>query len=217
MQIVIAGGHGQIALLLTERLASRGDRVRGLIRAPEQEDDIRDAGGEPAVFDLEADDTDALVDLVRDADAVVFAAGAGPGSGPERKDTVDYGGAVKLLEAAERADVARYVIISSMGAGNPPQDDDVFSVYLRAKARADRAVMDSDLGWTVVRPGGLTDDEAVGTVTLDRRVDRGQIPRADVAEVLAQVLHDERTNGAVFEVVGGDTPIEEAIERLVSG
>lgn len=217
MHTVIAGGHGQIALLLTERLSDRGDTVRGLIRDAGQQDDVRAAGGEPAVFDLERDDVDDLVPLLEDADAVVFAAGAGPGSGPERKETVDYGGAVLLVEAAARAGVPRYVIVSSMGAGDPPDDDDVFSVYLRAKARADEAVMASDLDWTVVRPGRLTDDEPVGAVRLDRRVERGEIPRADVAAVLAHVLHDDRTVGHVFEVVGGDTPIDEAIDALVSG
>ena len=215
MHIVIAGGHGQIALLLTERLAARGDTVRGLIRDASQEGDVRDVGGEPVLFDLEEDGADELADHLGDADGVVFAAGAGPGSGAERKETVDYGGAVTLLDAARRAGVGRYVIISSMGAEDPPDDDDVFSVYLRAKSRADRAVMDSDLDWTVVRPGRLTDDEAVGTVTLDRRVARGEIPRADVAAVLAHVLHDDRTSGHVFEVVGGDTPIGEAIDTLV--
>lgn len=219
MRIVIAGGHGSIARLLSARLVELDDDtdVVGLIRKPEQADDIREVGAIPEVLDLEMASLDELTDAVQGADAVVFAAGAGPGSGAGRKETVDFAAAVNLRDAARQAGVARYVMVSAMGTDDPPTDDDVFSVYLRAKARADKALMESDLAWTIVRPGGLTDDEPTGKVALARHVDRGEIPRADVAAVLAAVLHRPATAGHVFELVGGDTPVADAIDDLVAG
>src|SRR5436190_11397974 len=142
MDVVIAGGHGKIGLRLGRLLAERGDRARGLIRNPAQSDDLSWAGVDPVLCDLEGDCDVAAA--VRGADAVVFAAGAGPGSGAERKRTMDYGGAVKLIEAAQANGIRRYVIVSSTGAGNPPPlgSGDVFGEYLRAKAAADDAVRD---------------------------------------------------------------------------
>lgn len=215
MDVAIAGGRGKIALHLTRLLAERGDGVRGLVRRDGQFDDVAAAGGRPVRFDLESQTTAELAEAIVGADAAVFAAGAGPGSGPERKETVDYGGAVKLVEAAEAAGVDRFLIVSSMGAAAPPSGDEVFSIYLRAKARADEAVMASGLVWTVVRPGRLTDDPATGAVTLASSVSRGEIPRADVAAVLVAALDEPRTAGHVFEVVGGGMPIGDAVEALV--
>lgn len=215
LDVLIAGGHGRIARALGRRLDEQGVRVRGIIRDPSQRDDLATIGMESLVLDLEEVDAGVVARAASDATAIVFAAGAGPGSGPERKETVDYGAAVKLIAAAHEAGIERYVMISSMGADDPPDGDDVFHVYLRAKARADSALMDSGLRWTIVRPGRLTDQEPTGRVTLARSVERGEVPRADVAHVLAACLRDDRTVGHVLEVVGGETPIEEAIERVV--
>lgn len=212
--VAIAGGHGQIALQLTLLLAAEGTEVRSLIRNPAHADDVGEAGGTPQLLDLEGTGGDAMTSALRDCDALVFAAGAGPGSGAARKETVDYGAAVALTDACRAAGVTRYVMVSAMGTDDPPGGDDVFAVYLRAKARADAALMDSDLSWTVVRPGRLTDDPATGRVSLARHVDRGEIPRADVATVLAAVLHRPDTIGKVFEVVGGEVPIPEALDAL---
>jgi uncharacterized protein YbjT (DUF2867 family) len=213
MDVVIAGGHGKIGQQLGELLAGNGDRVRGLIRKPEQADDLVAIGVEPVLCDLEADDDAATA--VEGADAIVFAAGAGPGSGAERKRTLDYGGAVKLIAAAKAAAVRRYVIVSSMGAGDPPaQGGDVFGEYLRAKADADQALEGSGLDYTVVRPGGLTDEPATGLVAIGARLERGQIPRADVAAVLAAVLAAGNAVGKTFELVSGETPIVAAIAAL---
>jgi uncharacterized protein YbjT (DUF2867 family) len=214
MDIVIAGGHGQIARRLTRRLAARGDRVRSLVRNPDHVLDCRSDGAEPVLLDLEEAELAHLTDAIAPADAVVFAAGAGPGSGAPRKETVDHGAAVLLLSAAQRAGIERYVMISAMGTDDPPTDDAVFSVYLRAKARADDEVMRSDRAWTIVRPGRLTDDPGTGQVRLARHVERGEVPRDDVAAVLAAVLARPDTAGHVFEVTSGDTPIEEAIDAL---
>src|SRR5687768_16051562 len=156
MDVAIAGAHGKVARRLTKLLVTRGDRVRGLIRNPDHAPDLRADGSDPVVCDLEVAAADEVAAAIAGSDAVVFAAGAGPGSGSERKLTVDRDGAIKLLEATKAAGVERYVIISSIGAENPPDGNDVFSVYLRAKAEADRAVMSSDRAWTVVRPVRLT-------------------------------------------------------------
>ncbi|MFL5781837.1 MAG: SDR family oxidoreductase [Thermoleophilaceae bacterium] len=212
MDVAIAGGHGKVGLQLGRLLAERGDRARGLIRRPEQEDDLRAAGVEPVVCDMEAGCD--LVDAITGADAVVFAAGAGPGSGADRKWTVDYAGAAKLIVAARAAGVRRYVILSSIGTREPPDGDEVFSVYLRAKARADEELRASGLDWTVVRPGSLTDDPGTGRVHAAERVDRGEIPREDVSATLLAVLDDPGSIGATFELVGGETPIPEAIAAL---
>jgi nucleoside-diphosphate-sugar epimerase len=184
MKVAIAGGHGKIGMLLGRILRERGDEARGLIRKPEQADALREAGVEPFVCDLEHDDD--LTAAVRGVDAIVFAAGAGPGSGAERKWTMDFGGAVKLIEAARSEGVGRYLIVSSMGADDPPAEGgDVFGQYLRAKAKADRELETSGLDFTIVRPGGLTDEPATGKVTVGIGLGRGEIPRADVAALLA--------------------------------
>jgi uncharacterized protein YbjT (DUF2867 family) len=212
VNVVIVGGHGQIGMRLSKILAERGDSPRGIIRQTEQADDLEKIGAEPIVLDIE--NVDDINDAFAGADAVVFAAGAGPGSGPARKETMDYGGAVKLLEAAKAKGVRRYVIVSSMGADANASGDDTFQVYLRAKGRADDAVRASGLDWTVVRPGRLTDDLGTGRVNLAANVPRGALSRDDVAQVLAAVLHAPATVGQTLELVGGDVPVEEAVEAL---
>jgi uncharacterized protein YbjT (DUF2867 family) len=215
MDVVLAGGHGNVARRLGRLLVQRGDHVRGLIRRPEHADDLRADGSEPVLCDLEAVEADEVAQAIEGADAVVFAAGAGPGSGPARKLTVDRDGAVKLLEAARSAGVPRYVIVSSVGAENPPADDDVFSVYLRAKAEADAAVTASDREWTVVRPGFLTDDPGTGRARIQADPIRDRVSRDDVAEVLAAVLHEPRSAGLTLYVVAGEEPIERALAKAL--
>jgi nucleoside-diphosphate-sugar epimerase len=214
MRVVIAGGHGKIAIELTRLLDERGDLVRSLIRNPDHAEAVREAGAtEAIVCDLEESDEDRVAEAVGEADVIVFAAGAGPGSGPDRKETMDYGGVVKLLAAAEHNGVPRFVVISSMGADAGHEGDDTFDFYLRAKGRADDAVRASGLDYLIVRPGGLTDDPPAGTVTAGESVERGRIPRADVAAVIATLLRDG-TPARTIEVVGGRTPIEGLAARL---
>lgn len=216
MVVAIAGAHGKIAMRLTARLVARGDDVIGLIRNPDHAADLRAIGAEPVVCDLEQASAEEIAGQVAQADAAVFAAGAGPGSGAERKLTMDRDGAVKLLEAtSERA--VPYVIVSSVGAENPPGDDDVFSVYLRAKAEADAAVQASDRDWTIVRPGRLTDDPGTGRVRIDTSPFRGEVPREDVAAVLDTVLHDSRASRRTLYVNGGEQPVEQALEEAFNG
>jgi uncharacterized protein YbjT (DUF2867 family) len=216
MDTVIAGAHGKIARRLARLLVARGDSVRGLIRNPDHAEDLRADGSEPVLLDLEAAEPEQVAEAVAGADAVVFAAGAGPGSGPERKLTVDRDGAIKLLGGARAADVPRYVMISSVGAESPPDDEDVFSVYLRAKAEADLALTASDRDWTVVRPGSLSDDRGTGRVRIQTDSIRDQVPRDDVAAVLAAVLAEPRSARLTIYVVGGEDPIEPALDAVLS-
>lgn len=216
MRIAIAGGHGKIARHLIRQLSSRGDAVVGIIRNPDHEPDLREDGAEPVVLDLERASIEEVAQVLRDVDAVVFAAGAGPGSGAERKDTVDRGAAVLLADAAEAAGVRRYVMVSSMGAdaGGHGIEDKVFAAYQEAKKAADEDLMARDLDWTIVRPGGLTDDPGTGLVHIARHTGRGSIPRADVANVLRTVLDDPTTSGLVFEVISGQQLIATSLRAL---
>lgn len=213
MEVAIAGGHGKIALLLGALLVERGNAVFGLIRDPAQEDDLHAVGIEPVICDIEGDDD--VAEAVSGAEAVVFAAGAGPGSGAERKWTVDYGGAVKLIDAAKAEGIDRYVMVSAMGAAEPPPEGgDVFGEYLRAKAKADSALVASGLAYTIVRPGGLTDDPPTGRVEIGERLERGEIARADVAAVLAAVLGADNTIGKTFDLITGEVPVLQAVSTL---
>jgi uncharacterized protein YbjT (DUF2867 family) len=211
MDVVIAGGHGKIARRLARLLAARGDRVRGLIRNPEHVADLQEDGSEPVVCDLESASDAEVAAAVSGADTVVFAAGAGAGSGSERKLTMDRDGATKLLEAARSAGPRRYVMVSSVGAEDPPDGDDTFSVYLRAKAEADRALAGSDRDWTIVRPGMLRDAPGEGRVRIQTDPIRAEVSRDDVAAVLAAVLGEPRSVGRILYVVGGNEPIDEAL------
>ncbi|TXS56408.1 SDR family oxidoreductase [Streptomyces sp. t39] len=215
MRIVIAGGHGQIALRLERLLSAAGHEVAGIIRRAEQGDDLRSAGAEPVLLDLEAASVEEVAAVLRGADAAVFAAGAGPGSGTGRKDTVDRGAAVLFADAAERAGVRRYIVISSMGADSAHQGDEVFDVYLRAKGAADDYVRGrSALDWTVLRPGMLTDDAGTGLVRLEASTGRGPVPRDDVAAVLAEMVESTATAGLTLELVSGSVPVSVAVKDV---
>jgi nucleoside-diphosphate-sugar epimerase len=216
MKVAIAGAHGKIAQLLTLKLVADGHSVVGLIRNPEHAWEIKELGASPSLCDLETESVDRVAQALEGADAAVFAAGAGPDSGAERKLTVDRDGAIKLLDAARAAGTERYVIVSSVGADDPPQDDSVMSVYLRAKADADAAVVASDRRWTVIRPGGLTDTAGTGCARIDTEPFRGEVSRDDVAAVLAAVLVDLEADGAILWVNGGETPIPEALATALS-
>ncbi len=218
MHVVIAGGHGKIALILEKLLTERGDSVTGLIRNPAQSADLEAAGARAVVLDLEQSSVEEVTDQLRGADAVVFAAGAGPGSGADRKETVDRDAAILLADAAEAAGVQRYVMISALAADDRTLDDgydEVFRAYMRAKADADANVRARPgLRTTIVRPGGLTDDAGTGVVRIAESTGRGTIPRADVAAVLLAVLDAPATAGKTFEVISGETPIAAAVAAI---
>ncbi|MFF6773989.1 SDR family oxidoreductase [Streptomyces sp. NPDC012637] len=215
MRVVIAGGHGQIALRLERLLAAGGHEPVGIIRRPEQEADLRAAGAEAVVLDLESASVGEVAAVLEGADAAVFAAGAGPGSGAERKESVDRGAAVLLADAAEQAGVRRFLVVSSMGAQSGHEGDAVFDAYLRAKGAADDDVRAREgLDWTILRPGMLTDDAGTGLVRLEASTGRGPIPRDDVAAVLAELLDTPATAGLTLELIMGSTPVAVAVRDI---
>ena len=213
MNVLVVGGHGQIALRTLRLLAGRGDTARGTIRDPAQAGDLEEAGAEAVICDLEAGGD--LTGAVHGSDAVIFAAGAGPGSGAERKRTVDFGGAVALIDACREAGVSRYLIVSAIGADKPDTWSDAMRPYYEAKRDADLALADSGLEYTIVRPGGLTDDPGSGLVVVGTPLqETGTVSRDDVAATLVGVLDRPATAGIAFDLLGGETPIDAALDSL---
>jgi uncharacterized protein YbjT (DUF2867 family) len=212
MNVVIVGGHGKVALQLEKLLAERGDSPRGIIRATDQAHDLEAIGAEPIVLDIENREID---DAVAGADAVVFAAGAGAGSGPARKQTVDFDGAVKLIKAADSRGIRRYLMVSAMGVNHPERWSDAMRPYYEAKAAADKQLMDSGLDYTIVRPGSLTDDPGTGRVQLAEKLETGgSVSREDVAAVLVECLGADNTIGRSFDLLNDGTLVAEAVRSL---
>ena len=210
MDVLIAGGHGQVARRLIRLLAGDGHTARGIVRNPDHAPDVEADGGVPVVCDLEHED---LRPHAGGADAIVFAAGAGAGSGPERKRTVDLGAAVACVETAEDLGIARFVIVSSIGAEAPEAGPEPMRPYLRAKAEADARVEASSLDWTIVRPGSLHDEPGDRvTVTTDLGA-RGPVARDAVAHVLLATLLEPGTIRRTFVVIDGDVPAREAVRN----
>jgi uncharacterized protein YbjT (DUF2867 family) len=212
MDVLVVGGHGQVAMRLMKLLAERGDSPRGIIRSTEQAGDLEEIGAEPIVLDIENKE---IGDAAAGSDAVVFAAGAGPGSGPARKRTVDYGGAVNLVEAAQANEISRYVMVSAIGTNHPERWSGDMGPYYEAKADADRFLIESGLDHTIVRPGRLTNDPGTGKVEVAENLERsGSVTRDDVAAVIAEVLLAENTIGKGFDLLSGDTPVADAVRSL---
>ncbi|MFJ1706008.1 NAD(P)H-binding protein [Kitasatospora sp. NPDC088346] len=218
MYVVIAGGHGKIARRLGRLLAARGDTVTGLVRNPAHREDLLADGTSPLVCDLETLTPADLAVHLAGADAVVFAAGAGPGSGAARKDTVDRAAAQLLADAAVLAGVRRYLMVSTRGAGSPPPAgaDEIWTAYVTAKTAADEYVMAQDLDWTVLRPAALTDGPGTGTVRLTAGRSVGEVTRDDVAAVLAALLDAPETAGLVLELAEGTEPVAQAVARAAA-
>jgi uncharacterized protein YbjT (DUF2867 family) len=215
VKVLVAGAHGKTARRLVRMLAQDGHEVWGLVRKKEQMPDVEADGAEPVLVDLEEEGVEAVGRAVDGCDAVVFAAGAGPGSGAARKETMDYGGAAKLVEAAEQNGVRRYLMLSSMGAGDPEGGAEPMRPYLRAKARADERLRESGLDYTIIRPGSLTDEEETDRIEAAEELGRrGEISRSDVARTFAEALELESTYGKTFEILAGDTPIREALQGI---
>ena len=216
MKVLVAGAHGNTARRLVRMLVGNGHEVRGLVRKEGQLADVEADGAEAVLVDLETQEVDGAVgEAVAGCDAVVFAAGAGAGSGDARKETMDYGGAAKLVEAAEKNGVGRYLMLSAMGADDPEDRDEAMRPYLRAKGRADEKLRESGLDWTIIRPGRLTDEEGTDRIDAAESLGRyGEIPREDVAAAFAAALETSNTVGKTFEILSGETPVREALERL---
>ena len=211
MKVLVAGANGQVGQHIVRFLAERDHQVQAMIRDQDQAQRLRELGGEPVVADLEGD----VSHTVEGSDAVIFSAGGGPGSGAEKKETVDYGGASKLIQAAIEHGANRYLIVSTVGAHDPESANEKMQPYLRAKARADEELKHSGLDYTIVRPGPLTDEQGTGRIDASTELGRRkEIPREDVARTIVVALEQRNTVGKTFEVFAGDTPVEEALESL---
>jgi uncharacterized protein YbjT (DUF2867 family) len=211
VRVLVAGANGQVGKHIVRLLAEQGHEARALIRDESQASGLRELGGNPIVADLEGE----VAHTVEGCDAVIFSAGGGPGSGAEKKETIDRQGAVKLIEAAKEHGAKRYVMVSAMGAADPDSGPEAMQPYLFAKARADQTLQESDLDYTIVRPGSLTNEPGTGTVEAAPSLGkRGEIPREDVARTIVATLERENTFDKTFEVLSGDTPIEDALGHL---
>ncbi len=209
--MLVAGANGQVGQHIVRFVVEGGHEVRAMIREEDQAQRLRELGGEPVVADLEGE----VAHTVEGCDAVVFSAGGGPGSGPEKKETVDYGGASKLIQAATEHGANRYLMVSTVGAHDPESANEKMQPYLRAKARADKELQQSGLDYTIVRPGPLTDEQGTGRIDASTELGRREeIPREDVARTIVAALEKRNTFSKTFEVFAGDTPIEEALESL---
>ena len=209
--MLVAGANGQVGQHIVRFVVEGGHEVRAMIREEDQAQRLRELGGETVVADLEGE----VAHTVEGCDAVVFSAGGGPGSGPEKKETVDYGGASKLIQAATEHGANRYLMVSTVGAHDPESANEKMQPYLRAKARADKELQQSGLDYTIVRPGPLTDEQGTGRIDASTELGRREeIPREDVARTIVAALEKRNTFSKTFEVFAGDTPIEEALESL---
>lgn len=217
MRVAIVGGHGQVARLLHPLLVAAGHTPVALVRSERHRAELEMGGAEVRMLDIEQEDAAAFAEAFAGCDAVVFAAGGGPDGNKERKRTVDLEGSLKSIEAARTAGVSRFVQVSAIGVDEPVPDDagEVWQAYVEAKRDADAALRDSDLDWTIIRPGRLTDDQPTGRVALGPDVDRAEVPRADVAAVLVAVLGRPDTAGQQWNLVSGDLPVGEAIDRAL--
>jgi len=216
-RIAVVGGHGNVARHLHPLLAAAGHTPVALVRREEYRAELEGRGAEVRLLDLEGQDAVAFAEAFEGCHAVVFAAGGGPDGNIERKRTVDLEGSLKSIEGARRAGISRFVQVSAIGvdAPLPPDTDPVWRAYVEAKRDADAALRSSGLDWTIIRPGRLTDGAPTGLVALGPDVEPRQVPRADVAAVLAAVIDTGGGIGAQWDLVSGETPIDEAVRQSV--
>ena len=214
MDVLIVGANGKTGRLIVPQLLEAGHRPRAMIRHDGQREDMLVLGAEPFLGDLESP----LEAVVRGHAAVIFAAGSGSKTGPEKTVDVDQIGAISLIDACLAENCRRFVMLSSMATGAPERAPQKLHHYLASKAIADAHLSASGLDATIVRPGYLSDDTGTGRIRtgedLGQVADGGSISREDTARVLAQCLDRPNTIAATFEMLAGDTPIAEALAAL---
>ncbi|MEF2096289.1 SDR family oxidoreductase [Bacillus sp. CFBP9009] len=213
MNILIAGANGTTGKQIIGELSKNPQMtVYGMIRKEEQAQTIKELGGHPILADLEGN-VDKAVDNM---EVIIFAAGSGPKTGPDKTTAVDKNGAIKLVDAAKKKGIERFVMLSSVGSDHPEQAQEGMRHYLEAKHDADEHLKASGLTYTIVRPVALTNEQAIGKIFADEKVDHTNksIPRADVAAVLAQSVTEEKTFNKTFEIFSGTLPIKEALHNI---
>ncbi len=213
-RIAIIGGHGKVALRLSRLLVQEGNEVTSFFRNPEHADDVRETGATPVVLDVEESSTAEIAEQIAGHDALVWSAGAGGGN-PKRTYAVDRDAAIRSMDAAEQAGVRRYVMVSYLGSSKEhgvPEDSSFFP-YAEAKAAADDYLRSTNLSWTILGPGRLTEEEPSGKIRVDpdKNTPDSDTSRGNVARVAAAVLAEPRTIGKTIDFIDGDTPIAEAI------
>lgn len=215
MRVAVVGGHGQVARHLHPILVRAGHTPVAMVRGEAYRSELEGLGAEVRLLDIEHQDANAFAAAFEECDAVVFAAGGGPDGNLERKRTVDLEGSLKSIAGAKRVGIRRFVQVSAIDVDNPvPADSgEVWRAYVEAKRDADAALRDSALDWTIIRPGRLTDNPGRGVVSLGPNIPRGEVARADVAAILAAVLEVDEAIGHQWNLVAGDAPIAEAVQR----
>lgn len=212
MRVLVAGANGKTGRLLLGRLAEGGHEPVAMVRDAGQIPELREHGAVDAVVgDLQGDVSEAPAGCA----AVLFAAGSGSATGPDKTIRVDLMGAIRLVEACRASGAERFVMLSAMRTDDPDEGPERLRHYLAAKMEADRWLQASGLAWTIVRPGRLTDDPGTGRIRAARHLDDyGEVPREDVAAAMAASLEVDATRGRIFEMLSGDTPVREALEGL---
>lgn len=212
MNVLVVGANGNTGKQIVNLLLENDHEVRAMVRAPEQAEEFSKMGAKPVIADLEQDVNFA----VEGCDAVIFAAGSGPDTGEEKTLSVDRDGAIKLIKACEQNAVNRFVMLSSIGADNPEEGPSKLQTYLKAKADADEKLKKSNLNYTIIRPGRLSDNEMTGKISADKKLDKkeGEISRADVASTIVASLLNENTYRKTFEILSGEQSIGVALATL---
>ncbi|MBB5175100.1 uncharacterized protein YbjT (DUF2867 family) [Texcoconibacillus texcoconensis] len=216
MKILVVGANGQIGKHLVSFIQNHDQlEAKAVIRNEKQESFFKDLGAETAVIDLEGD-VESIANAAEDVDAIVFTAGSGPHTGKDKTILVDLDGAVKTIEAAKMAGVNRYIMISSFDTTRQAIQDAPrsFAPYVAAKHYADEWLKGTDLDHTIIHPGALTNDEGTGQIAAAPEVERGEVPREDVASVIVACLEKEETIGKEFQLVKGDQSVQETIDSL---
>lgn len=224
--ITIIGGHGKIALLAAPLLSRAGHTVRSVIRKEEQSADIEAANATPVIADVEQLDTDVIAEVVTGSDAIVWSAGAG-GSGEDRTWAMDRDTAIRVMDAAQKARIRRFVMVSYFNSrlvdGEVPgvEKGDGMYAYYNAKSQADEHLRTkTDLDWTVLGPSVLSLEPATQTITVDssgetRDLEVPSTSRENVAHVIAAALGEPAAIGKTLSFHDGDTPIAEAVAQGV--
>ncbi|WP_227396054.1 SDR family oxidoreductase [Jeotgalibacillus aurantiacus] len=217
MKVLVIGANGQVGKHLVAKIQDTGDiKAKAMIRKEEQVPYFEDLGAETVLTDLEKADIDEIAKAVEGTDAIVFTAGSGPKTGADKTMLIDLDAAVKTIEAAKKAGVKRYIMVSSFDTTREAIQSapSSFAPYVVAKHYADVWLRATDLDYTIVHPGGLTNDAATGKVQAAENVGRGEIPREDVASVLLATLQNDSTIGKEFQVVSGETAVDDAVKVL---
>jgi uncharacterized protein YbjT (DUF2867 family) len=214
MKVVVVGANGQIGKTLVRFLKEdAGHSPVAMVRKEEQVELFKNECLDTVLADLEGS-VDSLVHAVEGSDANVFAAGSGGSTGADKTLLIDLDGAAKMVEAADIAGVKRFVMVSALQANNREKWNEKIRPYYAAKHYADKVLVASDLNYTIVRPGFLLNEAGTGRVKIVENLERGSIPREDVARVLFEILAAENTYKKSFDLISGDDRIQDAVENI---